>query len=105
MKHLILLLTVLFLTTSTMATAQSYTRSGDTFVTTKTTSGASATKTKFNWQDSKGKSYPIYVGKTGSCYVLKVSGKTNKEYKYYLGAEISQQVCKELGIEYKPRSK
>lgn len=59
------------------------------------------TKTKFTWKDSKGKEYPIYISKSGSCYVIKVSAKTGKEYKNYLGAEISQQICKELNINYK----
>lgn len=83
------------------AKAQSFNRNGNNFEQVSTTKSSSATKTKFTWTDSKGNTYPIYIGSTGSCYVLKVSQKTNKEYKYYLGAEISQAVCKELGIKYK----
>lgn len=84
------------------AMAQDYKREGNTFISTKTTtSGSKEVKTSFTWKDSKGMTYPIYVGSTGSCYIKRVSAKSDNEYKQYLGAEISMQVCKELGIEYK----
>jgi hypothetical protein len=35
--------------------------------------------------------------------VIKVSGKTGKEYKYYLPEDIAREVCKEMGIEYKEK--
>lgn len=38
-----------------------------------------------------------------SAYIIKVSKKTGKEYKQYLGADVSTQICNALGIEYKPR--
>ena len=47
--------------------------------------------------------YPIYVGKTGSCYIKRVSKKGNI-YKYYLGEEISREICKEIGVEYKKKT-
>ena len=83
--------------------AQNVTRTGNTFtiVSTKT---SSETKTKFTWKDSKGVEYPIYVGKSGACYIKKVS-KAGKEYKQYLGADVSSQICKELGIKYTPKTK
>ena len=62
-------------------------------------------KTSYTWQDSKGKSYPMYIGKTGSCFVLKTSSKTGKEYKMYLKPKISQDVCRKMNREYKPRGK
>ena len=84
------------------AMAQDYKREGNTFVSTKSaTSGSKEVKTSFTWKDSKGMTYPIYVGATGACYIKRVSAKSGNEYKQYLGAEISMQVCKELGIEYK----
>ena len=84
------------------AMAQDYKREGNTFVSTKaTTSGSKEVKTSFTWKDSKGMTYPIYVGATGACYIKRVSAKSGNEYKQYLGAEISMQICKELGIEYK----
>ena len=62
-------------------------------------------KTGFTFTDKDGKVYDIYVGKTGSCYILKTSKKTGKEWKKYLGEEISAQICKELGITYQPKTK
>ena len=46
--------------------------------------------------------YPIYVGPTGSCYIKRVS-KNGNIYKQYLGEEISREICKEIGVEYKPK--
>ena len=82
--------------------AQSYTRSGNTFISsTGEHSKAEPVKTKFTWKDNKGKEYPIYISSSGSCFVIKVSAKTGKEYRNYLGPEISEQICKELNINYK----
>ena len=64
-------------------------------------SNSPAINTGFNWSDSKGNSYPIYISSSGSCYVIRTSKKTGKEYKSYLGPEISQDICKKLGKEYK----
>ena len=62
--------------------------------------------TAFIFEDSKSNKYPIIVNKgSGSCYVWKKSGKTGKLYKMYMKPEISQAVCKELKIQYKPRNK
>lgn len=60
-----------------------------------------AKSTSYVWRDSKGTEYPIMISANGSCFVMKVSSKTGKEYKYYLGPEISEQICKEMGVEYK----
>lgn len=78
-------------------------RNGKTF--TQTQKASENKKTGFTFKDDKGITYDIYVGKTGSCYILKTSKKTGKEYKKYLGEEISTQICKELGIPYQPRTK
>lgn len=80
--------------------AQNYNREGNTFVSTKSIK-ARPVKTKFTWKDSKGNEYPVYISSKGSCFVIRVSSKTGKEYKNYLGPEISEQICKELNIEYK----
>lgn len=59
-------------------------------------------KTKYIWKDSKGNKYPIYISSNGSCFVIKTSFKTlGKEYKNYLDPEISKQICKNYGVEYK----
>ena len=86
--------------------SQNFKREGTTFVSTKTaTVKSEPTKTRFTWKDSKGQEYPIYISSTGSCFIIKVSSKTNKEYRMYLNPELSQQICKELNIEYKSKTK
>ena len=98
----LLTLLLLVLTIGLAANAQTYTRSGNTFVSsTGERIKAEPVKTKFTWKDSKGKEYPIYISKSGSCFVIKVTAKTGKEYRNYLGPEISEQICKELNVEYK----
>ena len=101
MKKLFIML--LFLLTVGTINAQKFTREGDTFVSSSTGEHTKSTpiKTKFNWKDTKGNTYPVYVSSNGSCFVVKTSKKTGKEYKAYLGPEISAQICKELGITYK----
>ena len=83
--------------------AQSVKREGTTFVVSSSRSKSEPTKTKFTWKVGDVE-YPIYVGKSGACYIKKVS-KTGKEYKQYLGAEISSQICRELGIKYTSKTK
>ena len=98
----ILFILLLLLTVGTTINAQNYTREGNTFISsTGERSKSEVIKTKFTWKDSKGNEYPVYMSKSGSCFVIKISKKTGKEYKNYLGPEISQQICKELGVEYK----
>lgn len=98
----LLILMLLVLTIGLAANAQTYTRSGNTFMSVKVErSKSEPIKTKFTWKDSKGKEYPVYISSNGSCFIIKVSKKTGDEYRNYLGPEISQQICKELGIEYK----
>lgn len=97
-------LLLLVLVMGLAANAQTYTRSGNTFISsTGERVKAKPVKTKFTWKDNKGKEYPVYISKSGSCFIIKVSAKTGKEYRNYLGPEISQQICKELGIEYKSK--
>lgn len=72
-------------------------RDGDTFKV-ETTSVNKDTKTKYTWEDKGGNKYPIYITKKGACYVLRVSKKTNKEYKYYLPKDIQETIKRELNI-------
>lgn len=97
----LLAILLLVLTMGLAANAQTYTRSGNTFTSTKSVKAkAEPVKTKFTWKNSKGKEYPVYISDKGSCFVIKISAKTGKEYKNYLGPEISKQICKELNIKY-----
>ena len=72
-------------------------RDGDTFKV-ETTSVNKDTKTKYTWEDKEGNKYPIYITKKGACYVLRVSKKTGKEYKYYLPKDIQETIKRELNI-------
>nr|DAQ75232.1 MAG TPA: hypothetical protein [Crassvirales sp.] len=84
--------------------AQSFTRNGNTFTQVSTKSDKkSAIQTKFTWKDSKGNVYPIFITSTGRCFVNKVSGKTGKEYKYYLKEDLAREMCKALNITYKEK--
>ena len=102
MKKFILFI-IMMLSISLTTNAQNYVRSGNTFTAkscTKTKSSTKSVKTKFTWKDSKGKTYAIQVSSSGATFVIKTSSKTGKEYKNYLGPEISKEVCRELGIKY-----
>lgn len=72
-------------------------REGKTFVQSKKNSD---TKTEFTYKDSIGE-YPIFISKSGACYILKISKKSGNVYKKYLNKEIAMEICKELGVEYK----
>lgn len=63
--------------------------------------GAEPLATGFNWEDSKGVKYPIYIsnGGKGSAYIIRTSQKTGKTYKAYLGKEITNDIKKQLKIE------
>ena len=100
----LLALMLLVLAMGLAANAQSYTREGNTFISSKGERvKAEPVKTKFTWKDSKGNEYPVYISPKGSCFVIKGKDKNGKDKKTYLGPEISQQICKELGIEYKAK--
>lgn len=86
------------------ASAQNVKREGKVFTTVKSVKDTTERKSGFTYKDSKGKTYNIYVGKTGSCYIKRISKNTGKPYKSYLGVEISTQICKELKIPYTPRT-
>ena len=83
------------------AHAQDYTRQGKTFVATQKSSESTDVKSGYTYKDSRGKTYDIYISKSGACYIKRTSSKTGKEYKSYLSKEISAEICKELGIERK----
>ena len=98
MKKLLIMLVLLCV--GLTSNAQSYTRSGNTFIS-STGERTQPVKTKFTWKDNKGNEYPVYISSKGSCFVIKGKDKNGKDKRTYLGPEISQQICKELNIEYK----
>ena len=76
-----------------------------TTLSTRTSSGATPIKTGFTWSNAKDNiSYDIYLHKYSkgdnagkwTCYVLKKSAKTGKEYKYYLpdGMAIAEDIIR-----------
>ena len=102
MKKLLIMLVLLCV--GLTSNAQSYTREGNTFISSKGERvKAEPVKTKFTWKDSKGNEYPVYISSKGSCFVIKGKDKNGKDKRTYLGPEISQQICKELGIDYKSK--
>ena len=96
MKYIIALLVALVLSVSSYADVV---RDGNTFKVENTTSVNKDTKTKYTWEDKEGNKYPIYITKKCACYVIKISKKTDKEYKYYLPKEVHEAIRKELIIQ------
>ena len=89
---------------SLSANAQSVKREGNTFkVEQISRNKAEPIKTKFTWE-YKGIKYPIFISKSGSCFILKMS-KAGKEYRQYLPKEVSIQIAKEYNIKYTPKTK
>lgn len=109
MKKIILAVVILLAFGVHNTNAQSVVRNGNTFKSVSSSSSRTTKDTlatKFMWEDSKGNKYPIIVNKgSGACYIWRKSSKTGKMYKSYLGAEVSQAVCKELGITYISKKK
>lgn len=87
--------------------AQNYTREGNTFIssTGERTRTDNTITTEFKVKESDGKEYVVYCSKsTGSCFIKKIS-RNGKEYRKYLGEDVSKQICSAINIEYKPRAK
>lgn len=103
MKKFIILLVLAFVAFTMPAQVA---RNGNIFTTSSSstsTSKSEATATPYKWADSKGQEYPIFLSKNGRAFVKRVSANTGKEYKHYLGEEISRTICKEMGVEYKEK--
>ena len=71
-------------------------KEGNTFKSNKEKTEVVEQKTSYEYEDSKGNKYPIYVSKRGSLYVIKTSKKTGKEYKYYLPKEMQEEIKKHM---------
>ena len=86
------------------AAQSAFTRQGNNFtqVSKKSPSGATekGKRTAQTYTTTKNETYPIYLSKNGRAYILRTSQKTGKEYKQYLGEEISREVCKINGVAY-----
>ena len=113
MKHflyycVVLIAAVCFSSVNTFA--QSYSKEGKVFTQVKSSVSTSSNdvETSYTWKDTKGNEYPIILhqyqkgdnaGKW-TCYVIKISEKTGKNYKYYLpsGIEVAEDIRKEMNI-------
>ena len=82
--------------TATISSMGEVERNGNTFIASTRTNKSNAQQTQYTWKDSKDVEYLIYISASGSCYVIKTSKKTGKEYKSYLPKEVSAEICKEL---------
>ena len=103
MRKLFLIAMLIIASVTASYAQQTFTKEGNTYKSEKVVT--SEKKTDFLWEDSKKVKYIIYMGPSGSCYIKKFSQKTGKEYKQYLGEEVSKDICKQLGVEYKPTTK
>ena len=98
-KYFILAVMILM---SIICTAQIQ-RQGNNFSKESSITKSDTICTNYNWE-IKGVIYPIVISKSsGSCFVGRISNKTGKYYRQYLPKEVSIEVSKELGIEYKPK--
>ena len=94
--------------TSISLTGRVYKRNGNEFSSASRENNSNSVNTEitnYTWKDSKNNVYPIYITSNGSCFIYRISNKTGKEYKQYMKVEISQQICTELGREYKGKRK
>lgn len=62
-------------------------------------------KTDYTWTDRKGNVYPIYITDSGSCFTIRTSATTGKEYRSYLKPDVAQDICRKMGYEYKSKKK
>lgn len=96
---------MLLATGATMAQT-SYKVEGNTYTAVFNKNGrdarSSADSTAYTYADSKGEKRPIWIARTGSCFVIRISSKTGNEYRQYLPREVSADICRRLGREYKP---
>ncbi len=56
----------------------------------------SPVKTKLVWRNSLGEEFPVYINSHSFCFIIKKS-KYGKDYRAYLGEEVSEQINNELG--------
>lgn len=107
MKRILIALAMLLAVTGVSAQDKNYERRGNVFI--QKTGARTGTKaepkaTAYKWKDGKGKEYPIFLSANGSAFVNRVSAKTGKEYRHYLGEQMSREICSEMRIEYKGKS-
>ena len=99
---------LMMLATATAWSQKSFTTDGNTYRPTQAVTknvpqkDSTVSATPYTYE-VKGVKYPIHIGKTGSCYIVRTSKKTGKEYRQYLGEEISRDICIKMGRVYKAK--
>ena len=102
-RFIIILAMVLGVVANAQTPERTFEKEGTTYSSTKKSKSSSEKETGFTWEDSKGNTYPIYMGPSGACYIKRISNKTGNEYKQYLGEEVSADICAQLGVKYTPK--
>ena len=94
-----LLLTLVAIAIATYVFGQNnYTREGNNFTKTVTVAASQDSLTTYTFT-VKDVVYPIWVTKSGRCYIVRTS-KNGNQYRQYIEESIARQICKEMGIEY-----
>jgi len=105
---MIICILMMLATTATAWSQKSFTTDGNTYRPTLAVTknvpqkDSTVSATPYTYE-VKGIKYPIHIGKTGSCYIVRTSKKTGKEYRQYLGEEISRDICTKMGRVYKAK--
>lgn len=80
----------------TAAEAQNVRKQGNTFIEQcDSTKKSTVYETDYVYVDKDGKAYPIYLSKTGSAFIMKVSKKSGKKYRKYL-PDVTNMIHNEL---------
>ena len=82
---ILLMIALVWLLVTASAHAQNVRKQGKIFIEQKDTiTKGVAYETDYVYVDKDGKAYPIYLSKTGSAFITKVSKKSGKKYRKYL---------------------
>ena len=104
-KYFVVVFVVAFLV-NVAASAQTFTSNGNNYTAIKSSNGrvkSEPKKTDYTWTDKKGNVYPIYITESGSCFTIRTSATTGKEYRSYLKPDVAQDICRKMGREYKSK--
>lgn len=91
MKKILLVLAILF---GSIVVKAEVIQQGNSFIQVE----AKDVPTSFTYTDKEGRIYPIFKSQKGSFYIVKISKKTGKEYKYYLPKEIQDKIKKQMSM-------
>lgn len=92
-KFIIFIISLMFCVN---AFSQNYIKDGKTFTEIENVKALTTIKTDYLWKDKSGKVYPIYLTKNNTCYIIRISKKSGKEYKQYLPKEIASRISTEI---------